>query len=95
MRPTFRQISCALLCAATLASCGCSKAPTGPSAGGHATVTVKVVKTGAGSPAPFRSTAMRTVAGAPVGEATPAPLEYFLTSLALCESLTTTGTAFS
>lgn len=97
MRFTVRRTCCALLGAATLASYGCSNAPTGPATGGtgRPTIRVQVVRTGASASALFRSRAMRAVSGVPVGEATPERLEYFLTSLALCESLTTTGTAFS
>lgn len=61
---------------------------------GRPTIAVQVVKTGAGAPGQFRTAAIRAN-GAPVGEATPEHLAYFLTSLALCESLTTTGTAFN
>ena len=84
MRFTLRRTCHALLGVATLASYGCSNAPTGPAGGsGRPTITVQVVKTGPSASPLLRANPTRVMSGAPVGEATPERLEYFLISLDL------------
>ena len=98
MRLTMRLLCCALMAAPQIAAIGgCSKAPTGPgAAAGSPTIAVRVVETGTGPSSSARVLqAPRLANGVAVGEAAPEHLEYFLTSLALCESLTTSGTAFN
>jgi hypothetical protein len=89
-----------VLCALVTASVGCSAdSATVPTPGASAS-TVRVKITQAGEAAGMRASWGRVSAStagvaAGVGEAAPEHLEYFLTSLRLCEGLETNGTAFN
>jgi hypothetical protein len=95
MNHLYRSLAGALIVAGT-ALAACSGEPVAPGSGAS---TVKVEITNTAPLLGYRASLGKvigwSVSAAGVGEAAPEKLEYFITSLTLCESIETSGTAFN